>query len=101
MQWRWACTGEGVARFDGYGFTIFGADEGLPLERADELVVLVAHLGPHVDDALVTRGDGLDAEHPRRRRHRVAHVDLIELVQNSEVQVASVAMAHEYRRALS
>ena len=26
----WFCTGEGVARFDGYAFTTFGAEDGLP-----------------------------------------------------------------------
>ena len=34
----WACTGEGVARFDGYGFTIFGADEGLPSSVVGDLL---------------------------------------------------------------
>ena len=26
----WFCTGEGLARFDGYGFTNFGVHDGLP-----------------------------------------------------------------------
>ena len=34
----WFCTGEGLARFDGYGFTNFGLDRGLPSDAVTDFL---------------------------------------------------------------
>src|SRR5437870_12384057 len=34
----WFCTFEGLSRFDGYGFTTYGADQGLPSQVINDLL---------------------------------------------------------------
>jgi len=34
----WFCTFEGLSRFDGYGFTTYGADQGLPSQVVNDLL---------------------------------------------------------------
>ena len=35
----WLCTAEGLSRFDGYGFTNYGLDDGLPSLPTSEVVL--------------------------------------------------------------
>src|SRR5437588_6767948 len=34
----WFCTGEGLSRFDGYGFTNYGVDQGLPHSTVNDML---------------------------------------------------------------
>src|SRR5436190_9446003 len=34
----WFCTGEGLSRFDGYGFTTYGVDQGLPHSTVNDFL---------------------------------------------------------------
>src|SRR5207302_152000 len=34
----WFCTGEGLSRFDGYGFTNYGVDQGLPHSTVNDFL---------------------------------------------------------------
>ena len=42
----WFCTGDGLSRFDGYTFTNYGTDQGLPLNTVNDL------LEPYPDDPM-------------------------------------------------
>src|SRR5215467_10419033 len=42
----WFCTNEGISRFDGYGFTNYGVDDGLPHRIVND--VLETHEGIHL-----------------------------------------------------
>jgi signal transduction histidine kinase/ligand-binding sensor domain-containing protein len=57
--YMWFCTGEGISRFDGYGFTNYGIAEGLPHRLVDDF--LETHDGLYL---FATEG-GLVQFHPR------------------------------------
>ena len=63
---RWFCTADGLSRFDGYTFTNFGPDQGLPQSSVNDL------LETRAGEYWVATNDGLVFFDPKGRPGRRA-----------------------------
>src|SRR5215831_10439460 len=73
----WFCTNEGISRFDGYGFTNYGVDDGLPHRIVMDF--LETHDGVYL---FATYGGGLVEFNPLSVNPNGSHFTIVPLGQN-------------------